>query len=104
MLPDITIKPFIPNYIPAIGVVDAFLKLNCPDNQPEELGLIYIDEPTIQGMDSIKSSLELSYKMECKTPNNMLIKAINNANKNPVQLQNWIIEVSDLHKEKISHW
>jgi hypothetical protein len=40
--------------------------------------------------------------MEGKTPNYMLIKAINNANKNPQQLQNWIIEVSDLHKEKIS--
>jgi len=33
------LKPFIPGYIPAIGEVDAFLKVNRPDNLPEELGL-----------------------------------------------------------------
>jgi len=33
------LKPFIPSYIPAIGEVDAFLKINRPDNIPEELGL-----------------------------------------------------------------
>jgi len=32
-------KPFIPEYIPAVGEVDAFLKVPRPDNQEEALGL-----------------------------------------------------------------
>jgi intraflagellar transport protein 46 len=34
------LRPFIPEYIPAIGEVDAFLKMPRPDNQPETLGLV----------------------------------------------------------------
>jgi intraflagellar transport protein 46 len=34
-----TIKPFIPDYIPAIGEVDAFLKPGRPDKTSEILGL-----------------------------------------------------------------
>ena len=36
------IKAFIPDYIPAVGEVDAFLKPSRPDNQTEGLGLLYI--------------------------------------------------------------
>lgn len=37
---EIKLKPFIPEYIPAIGEVDAFLKMPKPDSQNETLGLI----------------------------------------------------------------
>lgn len=33
------LKPFIPDYIPAIGEVDAFLKVPRPDGEEETLGL-----------------------------------------------------------------
>lgn len=36
------IKAFIPDYIPAVGEVDAFLKPSKPDGQPETLGLLTI--------------------------------------------------------------
>jgi intraflagellar transport protein 46 len=36
---DAKLKPFIPEYIPAVGEVDAFLKMPRPDGQKEELGL-----------------------------------------------------------------
>ena len=48
---DTKLKPFIPSYLPAIGEVDAFLKVNRPDNLPEELGLSIMDEPTTKGVD-----------------------------------------------------
>lgn len=38
------VKPFIPEYIPAVGEVDAFLKIPRPDGKPEHLGLDWIDE------------------------------------------------------------
>ncbi|CAD8206685.1 unnamed protein product [Paramecium pentaurelia] len=34
------LKPFIPDYVPAIGEVDAFIKMPRPDGQPETLGLV----------------------------------------------------------------
>ena len=33
------LKAFVPDYIPAIGEVDAFLKMPRPDGKPESLGL-----------------------------------------------------------------
>lgn len=36
---DTKLKAFIPDYIPAVGEVDAFLKMPRPDDQPEVLGL-----------------------------------------------------------------
>lgn len=40
MVLDSKIKPFIPDYVPAIGEVDAFIKMPRPDGQPETLGLV----------------------------------------------------------------
>ena len=34
---DTKLKPFIPSYLPSVGEVDAFLKVNRPDNSKEEL-------------------------------------------------------------------
>jgi intraflagellar transport protein 46 len=99
---DTKIKPFIPNYIPSIGEVDAFLKINRPDNLPEELGISVLDEPTINGIDPPIFALQLSYKLKSKVPTNMHIKSIENAEKNPNKIQNWIDQISDLHKEKMS--
>ena len=36
---DAKLKAFIPDFIPAIGEVDAFLKMPRPDGKPETLGL-----------------------------------------------------------------
>ncbi len=36
---DTKLRAFIPDYIPAVGEVDAFLKMPRPDGQPEVLGL-----------------------------------------------------------------
>ena len=33
------LKPFIPDYIPAVGEVDAYLKMPKPDGQKEDLGI-----------------------------------------------------------------
>lgn len=36
------LKGFVPEYIPAIGEVDAFLKMPRPDGQAETLGLFVL--------------------------------------------------------------
>jgi len=96
-------KPFIPNFIPSIGEVDAFLKINRPDNQLEELGLSVLDEPTINGVDPVIFSLDLSYTGKSKNINpNLIIKTVDNAEKKPKEIQSWIDSISDLHQKKMS--
>lgn len=35
---DTSLRCFVPDYIPAVGDMDAFLKVPRPDNNPDELG------------------------------------------------------------------
>ena len=44
---DYKLKPFIPDYIPAVGDIDAFIKVNSGNDEvtPETLGLTVLDEP-----------------------------------------------------------
>jgi intraflagellar transport protein 46 len=40
-------KPFLPDLVPSIGTVDAFIKAPRPDGEEDPLGLTVLDEPTI---------------------------------------------------------
>lgn len=73
-----------------------------PDNIMEELGLTVLDEPTPSGIDPSIFSLEVSYKLKSKVPSNFIVKSIEDADKNPNKIQNWVDQVSNLHKEKMS--
>lgn len=53
------IKPFVPDYIPAVGEVDAFLKMPKPDGNKDDLGITVLDEPALNNED--KTVLELKY-------------------------------------------
>lgn len=57
------LKPFVPDYVPAVGEVDAFLKMSKPDGQKEDLGITQLDEPALNCED--KTVLELKY-VQCK--------------------------------------
>mgnify|MGYP001811435552 CR=1 FL=1 len=43
---DFKLKPFIPDYIPSIGDIDAFIKVPRPDGKPDNLGFMVVDEPS----------------------------------------------------------
>jgi intraflagellar transport protein 46 len=75
--------------------------MNRPDNQNEELGMNVIDEPIPNGIDPSIFSLVLAYKLKLKS-SNYKIKSIEEAEKNPTKIQNWIEQISNLHKEEIS--
>ncbi len=92
-------KPFIPSYLPSVGEVDAFLKVNRPDNTPEELGLTVIDEPTIKGIDKYILEMELAENTKLKI-DKMNVKSIQNAEKKPNEITDWIKKIDDLQKRK----
>jgi len=94
------IKPFIPDYIPAVGEVDAFLKMPKPDGTKEDLGITMLDEPALNHED--KTVLELKYVQSKNVARAAPIDvdAIENADKKPKEISRWINSVQDLHKTR----
>ena len=94
------IKPFIPDYIPAVGEVDAFLKMPKPDGQKEDLGISVLDEPCLNHED--KTVLELKYVQSKNVARAapMTVDSIDTADKKPREVSRWISSVQDLHKTR----
>ena len=97
---DTKLKPFIPSYLPSVGEVDAFLKVNRPDNVQEELGLTVMDEPTTKGVDKYILEMELAENTKCKI-DKMNVKSIPDAEKKPNEISDWINKIGDLQKRKV---
>ncbi|EAX89785.1 LOC300675 protein, putative [Trichomonas vaginalis G3] len=55
-------KPFIPDLIPSIGAIDAFIKVPRPDDEADPLGLTVLDEPTIGCSDPQILNMQLREK------------------------------------------
>ena len=53
------LKPFIPELIPAIGDIDAFIKIERPDMMSDLVGLALLDEPAAVQSDPSGLSLSL---------------------------------------------
>ena len=53
------LKPFIPDYIPAVGDIDAFIKIPRPDGVADTLGLTILDEPALKQSDPTVLDLTL---------------------------------------------
>lgn len=48
---DNVLKPFILDYIPSVGDIDAFIKVPRPDDVEDNLGLVVLDEPAAKQSD-----------------------------------------------------
>ena len=59
---DYKLKPFIPDFIPAVGDIDAFIKVE--SNNPLELGLTVLDEPSAKQSDPNIMELQLRFCQE----------------------------------------
>mmetsp|Transcript_24659 Transcript_24659/g.38343 ORF Transcript_24659/g.38343 Transcript_24659/m.38343 type:complete len:106 (-) Transcript_24659:444-761(-) len=51
-------RPFVPDYIPAVGEVDGCLKMPKPDGTKEDLGVVELDEPALNCEDKTKLTLQ----------------------------------------------
>ncbi len=100
------LKCFIPPYIPAIGNVDPFLKVPRPDNIADGLGLSVIDEPATQQSDAAVLELQLKTQMKQKMKGSAAasasskVRSIENASKNPYEIDKWIDSVKDIRRSK----
>uniref|UniRef100_A0A671N5E7 Intraflagellar transport protein 46 homolog n=1 Tax=Sinocyclocheilus anshuiensis TaxID=1608454 RepID=A0A671N5E7_9TELE len=97
---DHKLKPFIPDFIPAVGDIDAFLKVPRPDGKADNLGLLVLDEPCIKQSDPTVLSLWLSENSKQHNVAEVKVKSIENPEKNPKAIDNWIESISELHRSK----
>ena len=90
----------MPDYVPAVGEVDACLKMSKPDGVKEDLGIVQLDEPALNCED--KTVLELKYVQSKNVvraaPVN--VDSIEGADKKPKEISRWISAVADLHKTR----
>ncbi|ESO93749.1 hypothetical protein LOTGIDRAFT_153208 [Lottia gigantea] len=97
---DTKMKPFIPDFIPAVGDIDAFLKISRPDGKPDTLGLSVLDEPCAKQSDPTVLDLQLRAISKQTTAKQLIVKSLGNADKNPKHIENWIDSIRDLHRSK----
>ncbi|KAK3268283.1 hypothetical protein CYMTET_23204 [Cymbomonas tetramitiformis] len=97
---DTKLKPFIPDYIPAVGDIDEFIKVARPDGKPDDLGLKVLDEPAAKQSDPTVLNLQLRAISKQSNLKPMEVTSIDGADKNPRKIQNWVQSIADLHKNK----
>lgn len=97
---DTALKPFVPEFVPSIGEVDAFLKMPRPDGQPCDLGNVQLDEPALNPSDPSILDLKLVSLSKNQDVQPMEIRSIENAEKNPKEIENWVKRIEELNRGK----
>jgi len=93
-------RPFIPDYIPAVGDIDPFIKVPRPDAKADNLGLVTLDEPASVQSDPTVLTLQLRATTKSSGAQPMLVRSVEHAEKNPKAITSWIHSISDLHRHK----
>ncbi|KAA0189317.1 hypothetical protein HAZT_HAZT000506 [Hyalella azteca] len=94
------LRPYIPDYIPAVGDIDAFIKILPPDNSETKVGLTELDEPSARQSDATVLDLQLRSLAKHTTTKTLSIKTVESADKNPKVIEKWVRDISDLHRAK----
>lgn len=100
---DVKLKPFIPEYVPAVGDTDPFLKIPRPDGVDDGLGLVVLDEPSLSKQSDV-ALLSLKLKALNKDinvnvdPEKEKIKTVTSA----LEIDNWIENIRKLRQETSS--
>ncbi|XP_063798700.1 intraflagellar transport protein 46 homolog isoform X2 [Pseudophryne corroboree] len=98
---DHKLKPFIPDFIPAVGDIDAFLKVPRPDGKSDNLGLLTLDEPSTKQSDPTVMALWLSENSKQHGVSQQIkVKSLENAETNHKAIDTWIESISELHRSK----
>jgi intraflagellar transport protein 46 len=92
------LQPFIPDFIPAVGDIDAFIKIGRVDGKPDTLGLTVLDEPCAKQSDPHVLDLTLRSLTKQSNLKQVTVKSIDTSDNNRKALDNWIKSISDLHR------
>jgi len=93
-------RPFIPDYIPAVGDIDPFVKVPRPDGKADNLGLDNLDEPAAVQSDPNVLQLQLRAVSKSSAAQVMAVASVDAAEKDPKAISRWISSINDLHRHK----
>ena len=100
---DYKLKPFIPDFIPAVGDIDAFIKVAPSSDTRDKLGLAVLDEPAAGQSDPSVLDLQLravtkqtGAKKEARSKKVTGGEAVVTGK----EVEQWIRDISDLHRSK----
>jgi len=98
-----TLKPFLPEFIPAVGDIDAFIRIPRPDHcagNEDTTGLTVLDEPAAVQTD--RAALEMQLRAFTKKSGLAAqdVTSIDDAGANPAAIHKWIASVNELHISK----
>ncbi|KAM9836429.1 intraflagellar transport protein 46 homolog isoform 2-T2 [Aulostomus maculatus] len=96
-----SLKPFIPDFIPAVGDIDAFLKVPRPDGKADGLGLLVLDEPSVKQSDPTVLSLWLSEETKQHGVAELKkVTSVSSPQSNPRAVDSWVESIGALHRSK----
>ncbi|XP_070785550.1 intraflagellar transport protein 46 homolog isoform X2 [Enoplosus armatus] len=96
-----SLKPFIPDFIPAVGDIDAFLKVPRPDGKADNLGLLVLDEPSVKQSDPTVLSLWLSEESKQHGATELKkVTSVASPQANPRAVDSWVESIGALHRSK----
>lgn len=96
---DSKIKCFIPDYVPSVGMIDAFVKVPRPDGSDSTLGLTVLDEPASSQSDSTVLDLQIR-AVSKRQHGEAAVRSIENAHKDKAAIQRWIDNLVELRRSK----
>lgn len=94
-------KPFLPDLIPSIGAIDAFIKVPRPDDEFEPLGLTVLDEPTIGCSNPQVLRMELRERFGVTTNEaDGYIGKIADLENNQKELDSWLESIEEIYRNR----
>jgi intraflagellar transport protein 46 len=97
---DTKLKCFIPDFIPAVGQIDTFVKIPHPAMEPDYLGLRVLDEPAANQSDPTVLELQLRALSKKSVRGPIMVRSIENASRDKKAVQSWIDSIKELHRAK----
>lgn len=94
------LKPFIPDFIPAVGDIDAMMKIPRSDGVDHKLGLEVLDEPCANQSDGTVLDLQLRSHAKATSTSAVKVSSVKDAMKQPRAIEAWINSITDLHRDK----
>lgn len=97
---DTRLKPFIPDFIPAVGDIDAFIKIPRPDGKITGLGLDQLDEPCASQSDPTVLDLQLRAISKMTVTRGLTVRSVEPTADLSKAIDSWIGSIGELHRTK----
>jgi intraflagellar transport protein 46 len=90
----------MPDYMPAVGDIDAFIKLPRPDGKVDNLGITVLDEPALDMSDAAALEIQLRHASKKLDLGEAEVHTIENAENNSKAIKAWMASIDEVHKKK----